>query len=944
MKAPYGTALAANDLRVLWEDGTRAFCRGWRRSSDGQPTAVLALFLTAEHPLPESLDRLSHEYRLRDQLDGAWALRPLDLAREQGRTVLVLDDPGGEPLEVLLRAPLGVEGFLRLAIGIAVALGKLHQCGLIHKDLKPAHILVNCADGRVRLTGFGLASRLPRERQASAPPQSIAGTLAYMAPEQTGWMNRSIDARSDLYALGVTLYRMLTGVLPFSASDPMEWVHCHVARKPATPHERSHTVPIQLSAIVMKLLAKSAEERYQTATGLERDLRSCLNHWETQGCIDQFPLGQRDTPDRLLIPEILYGRKGEIDRLLGIFDRIVRREVPELVLVSGYSGIGKSSVVNELRKVLVPPRGLFAAGKFDQYERDVPYATLVQAFQGLVRSLLSGSDGELARWRDDLLEALGPNGRLMVDLVPELELLIGEQLPVPELPAHQAQGRFQLVFRRFISVFARPEHPLALFLDDLQWLDAATLDLLEDLSTRSDPLPLLLIGAYRDNEVSAQHPLMQKLDAIRTAGGRLTEITLAPLDLQHLSQLIADTLRCEAGRAAPLAELVYGKTAGNPFFVIQFLYALADGGMLTYEHDSAHWSWDIDRIHGKGYTDNVVDLMLDRLTRLPAGTLRALQILACVGNSAHIATLSIVLESSAERLQAALWEAVHQELLERRNDAYVFVHDRVREAAYSLIPEETRAADHLRIGRLLMAQTPAEQREEAIFEVVSHLNRGSALMTSQDERELLAELDLIAGQRAKGSAAYASALSYLIAGSALLAPDSWERRHELTFALEVNRAECEVLAAELADVEQRLSALSMRAVSAVEGAMVACLRSDLYHLTLGQDSRAVTVGLDYLRGVGIDWPPHPTEGDVRAEYQRIWSQLGSRTIEDLVNLPLITDTTCLAILDVLTRIAIPRSVTNVNLSALMICRAVNLSLEYGNCDASCAHYASSGAL
>ena len=536
-----------------------------------------------------------------------------------------------------------IEKFLRLAVSLAAALGRLHERGLIHKDIKPTNILVNSATDQVWLTGFGIASRLPRERQSPEPPEFIAGTLAYMAPEQTGRMNRSIDSRSDLYALGVTFYEMLTGSLPFTASDPMEWVHCHIARPPAPPSERLKNLPGSVSAIIMKLLAKTAEERYQTAAGVESDLRRCLAEWETRGDIDEFPLGEHDTPDRLLIPEKLYGRAAEIDTLLAAFDRVVAGGRPELVLVSGYSGIGKSSVVNELHKPLVPPRGLFASGKFDQYKRDIPYATLAQAFQSLIRPLLSKSEAELREWRDALAEALDPNGQLMVDLVPELKHIIGEQPPVPELPPQDAQGRFQLVFRRFISVFARPEHPLALFLDDLQWLDAATLDLLEDLLTRPDVQQhLLLIGAYRDNEVDRTHPLMRKLEAIRQAGAIVQDIVLAPLAREDLGQLIADSLHCEPERATPLAQLIHEKTTGNPFFAIQFISALAEEALLTFDHGEARWSWDLNRIHAKGYTDNVVDLMVGKLNRLPGETQKALQQLACLGNSAEFAMLRMV--------------------------------------------------------------------------------------------------------------------------------------------------------------------------------------------------------------------------------------------------------------------------------------------------------------
>ena len=392
----------------------------------------------------------------------------------------------------------------------------------------------------------------------------------------------------------------------------------------------------------MKLLAKTAEERYQTAAGVEADLRRCLAEWEAHGRIDPFALGTHDTPDRLLIPEKLYGREREIETLLASFDRVVADGTPELVLVSGYSGIGKSSVVNELHKALVPPRGLFASGKFDQYKRDIPYATLGQAFQSLVRSLLSQSEAELGRWRDSLSEALGPNGQLIVNLVPELELVIGKQPPVADLPPQDAQNRFQMVFRRFLGVFARKEHPLALFLDDLQWLDAATLDLLEHLVTHSEVRHLLLVGAYRDNEVGPAHPLLRTLEAIRAADARVHEIVLAPLELDDVGRLIADALHCEPERARPLAELVQEKTGGNPFFAIQFFIALADEGLLAFDPVASAWQWNIDRIRAKSYTDNVVDLMAGKLKRLSATTQEALKQLACLGNVAEIATLTLV--------------------------------------------------------------------------------------------------------------------------------------------------------------------------------------------------------------------------------------------------------------------------------------------------------------
>ena len=618
-----------------------------------------------------------------------------------------------------------------------------------------------------------------------------------MAPEQTGRMNRSVNSRSDLYACGVILYEMLTGVLPFSAADPMEWIHCHIAREPTPPNERLNGVPASLSAIVMKLLAKSAEDRYQTAAGLEADLRRCQAQWEAHGRIDPFPLGTRDASERLLLPERLYGREREIDALLAAFDRVVADGATELMLVSGYSGIGKSSVVNELHKALVPPRGLFASGKFDQYKRDIPYATLAQAFQSLVRHILGKSEVELGEWRDALREALGANGGLIVNLVPELELVIGKQPPVADLPPQDAKNRFQMVFRRFFSVFARKEHPLALFLDDLQWLDAATLDLIEHLATHSEVQHLLLVGAYRDNEVGPSHPLLRTLEAIRSVGLRVQEIALAPLGYDDVGKLVSEGLHCGPERARPLARLVYDKTGGNPFFAIQFITGLYEEGLLAFDPVAPGWQWDMDRIRAKGYTDNVVDLMVEKLKRLSAFTQEALKLLACLGAVAEIAILALVQRDTEEAIHTALWEAVHAELVLREDSAYRFLHDRIQQAAYSLILDEHRADIHLRIGRALLASMSADQLAEHLFDVANQFNRAAGRLIDRDEKAQVATIDLRAGRKAKASAAYASACVYLTAGMDLLDDSDWGSHYELMFSLRLERAECAYLTGRL---------------------------------------------------------------------------------------------------------------------------------------------------
>lgn len=923
-------------LTPLWEEGDLVFCQASLTDESGGQRDSLAVVPAADDPAQATLARLNHEYGLRHHLDDEWALRPIRFVNERMRTALFLESSEGAPLTRFLRRPLELRQFLRLAVALASALGQMHRCGLVHKDLKPSNMLIERAGERVRFTGFGLATQLLRERRAPEPPELIAGTLAYMAPEQTGRMNRSIDSRSDLYSLGVVLYEMATGELPFTASEPMEWVHCHTARVPKPPCERSANVPSAVSAIIMRLLAKNAEHRYQTASGLEHDLRVCLGLCEAGECIAEFPLGKYDTPDRLLVPEKLYGREHEIEALLGAFQRCVEGGAPEFVLVAGYSGIGKSAVVGELHRVLVPRRGWFAAGKYDKNKRDIPYSTLAQAFQTLVRMLLGKSDSELAAFRAELREALGQDGQLMIDLVPELRLVVGDQAPVAPLPPQDERRRFQQVFRRFLGVFARPEHPLALFLDDLQWLDAATLDLLHDIVTDSELTHLLLVGAYRDNEVRHDHPLSHALEVMRRAGARVRQIVLGPLSRQDAARLIADALHSELERVLPLAGLILEKTGSNPFFVIQFLTALVEEGLVVFDHAQARWSWDLARIEAKGYTDNVADLMVTKLRRLSDDTQRALQELACLGNGAQSGVLALIHGTSQEALGTDLLEALKAELLVESAGTYRFVHDRVQEAAYSTIPEKLRPERHLRIGRLLHAELQAEQREDSIFEIANQLNRGATLVTANEERIELAEVNLAAGRRAKASAAYSSALAYLSSGARLLDREDQER-FRLRFDLEFQLAECEILTGSHLLAEERLARLATEAQALVDRAAVACLRADLY-TNLDLAERAVETALEFLRSVGIVWSAHPSDAEVSEEFERIGRTLGDRSIESLIDLPPVEDAHCRAILDVLTSMQGPAHFVDGNLVSLLIARMANISLEHGNAAGSCFAY------
>jgi PAS domain S-box-containing protein len=895
------------------------------------------LLVAAEETSPGCVERLEHEYSLQSELDADWAARPVALTHDNGRMTLVLEDPGGTPLDRLLGRPLDVSHFLRIAIPLAGALRHVHERGLIHKDIKPANILVESASSGVWLMGFGIASRVPRERQAPEPPETITGTLAYMAPEQTGRMNRSVDSRSDLYALGITFYELLTGALPFTAADPIELIHCHIAREPVPPHELASALPDPLSMIVMKLLAKTAEERYQTAAGVEADLRKCLTAWESFGRIEPFPLGLQDASDRLMIPEKLYGREGEIATLLAAFDRVVKHGGSELVLVSGYSGIGKSSVVNELHKVIVLPRGIFISGKFDLRLRDTPHSTLAQAFQGLVQQLLNGHADDIARWRDAIKEAVGNQGRLLTDLIPDLARLIGPQPTIAVLSPVDAELRFQTVFQRFVGVFARAEHPLVIFVDDLQWLDPATLTLIEYLLLHPDTRHLLLIGAYRDNEVDSTHPLMLKLEAFRRAGARLDQIVLGPLSVDNVNQLLCDTLRRAPDEIRLFAELVHRRSSGNPFFAGQFLTSLAEEALVEFDPRSRSWTWNFDAIVDKKFSDNPVDLMIGRLRRLAPAAQEALKLLACLGNHADFATLAKLRSESDEAVHASFRDAVRAGAAVPREGRYRFFHDRVQEAAYALIPSEGRAELHLRIARLLVAETEPERIAEKIYDLVNQLNLGSALISEWPEKLRAAELNFIAGRKAKASTAYASASNYLAAGIAILSDEGWQRSYDLMLGLFLERAECEILNSNVEQAAGLVEVLLIKAQSKIDQAEI-CRLHMLLQLRQGNYAPAVRTALECLRTFGVDLPDTPTPDQMRAEYEEMRRTLGDRPIESLVDLPMMDDPEVRAVMKLFSALGELAYHADGDLFQVISCWMVKLTCRHGTSEYSTIGY------
>jgi predicted ATPase/signal transduction histidine kinase len=837
-----------------------------------------------------------------------------------------------QSLHTLLGTPMEPGRFLQLAVGMAAALAELHQQGIIHKHLTPDCIFIDPKTNSVTITGYSPASLRPLAEYPSLKAVGeTEGMPAYMSPEQTGRMNRTVDYRTDFYSLGVVFYQMLTGRLPFNADNILEWVHCHIARMPVPPGEVVPEVSAVLSEFVMKLLAKDAEDRYQTASGQAADLKNCLRQWEASNRIEPFPLGTEDIVDRLLIPQKLYGRDREFTILRDAFTRVLSTGNPEVIMVAGYSGSGKTTLIRELHKTVLSARGYFVSGKFDPSKRTIPYPALPQVFRELSPQILSESEERVARWKRRIQEALGSNGQLLVDVIPELALIIGPQPPVPELPPIESRNRFTMVFREFVRVFTQKERPLVIFLDDLQWIDIPELQLLTYIVTHSEMKHLLLIGAYRDNEVEPSHPLIGALEEIRRSKASLQIIPLSSLSMEALSQFLTDTFHTDRGQVEPLTRLVYEKTGGNPFFVIQFVKMLSDEGLVRFDNTDRRWGWDIDRIREKGYTDNVADLMAGKLGRLSKRTVEEMRLAACLSSRFDLRTLALISGTSDEETRQGLAEAVREGLLLRSNGDYSFLHDRIQEAAYSLIPEAERPRLHLRIGRMLVSRLPEGEIEERIFALVNQLNRGAGLITDSREKEALAQMNFRAGRKAKASSAFSSARNYFAQCVALLPPDAWSSRYEETFAAHLELAECEFLTGNFASETMLTNLLFANARSAIDRATVYRLRIRLHQIA-GRAQEAVTAVHDALRllGVGLPDSDEAIQTATEAQIRKVTVNLRGRRIADLVDAPKAADPTIQMIISLIaesipsTYIASPRDF------ALLTSKGVNASLCHGN--------------
>ncbi|KPA17494.1 multi-sensor signal transduction multi-kinase [Candidatus Magnetomorum sp. HK-1] len=941
------------DIEELYHSTDTIILRGKRQKNN---ESIILKILNKHFPSPIEIARFRHEYDILQNLQIRGVINVIAFEFHNNMPVLVLKDIEGSQYlkQILSECPSQIQTFLKISIQICEIIAQIHQRHIVHKDIKPNNFVFSQKLEQVFLIDFGISTRLTNEAQEMKSANALQGTLAYISPEQTGRVNRSLDYRTDLYSLGVTFYELLSGQLPYEEIDPMGWVYAHIAKKTIPLYQRNPKIPKIISDIVMKLMSKNAEDRYQSAYALKLDLELCLSQLNKNGKIDYFPIARRDIPYQLCIPQKLYGREKEIETLTQLFNEVSLGK-SEMVLVSGYSGIGKSMLVNEIRKSMTQRRGYFIAGKYDQLQRNIPYSAIILAFQSLVRYLLTETKEEIQQLKERLLKALGPNGQVLIDVIPDMELIIGKQPPVIQLGPTESQNRFNMVFQDMIGVLTQKENPVTIFLDDLQWVDSASLNLIERFITNPDSRYFLLIGAYRDNEIHKAHPLIITISTIQKSK-TIQNINLKPLTLNNLNQLIFETLQQPYDTCLPLTQLIYNKTQGNPFFFNEFLKTLYQRNLLRINHIEGIWEWDLQHINEQGITDNVVELMISRIHELPIETQDVLKLAACIGNKFELNILCLIFEKSLSETIKMLWKAVEEELviatsefdylynlacqdktyhevLEKMVEGTErFLHDRVQQAAYSLIPDKDKKHFHLKIGWLLLNNINNEKLDESIFTIVGHLNNGWELIDNHDQKLRLARLNLQAGKKAKNATAYSAGIDYLTIAMNLLPEHTWENQYNLTFEIKINLAECSYLSGDFINTEKLFVELLKQARSIKDQVNVYLIQMHQFHLQSRlKEAFQLQLSALSLLGITITNSEEDMQMLLQKELQTLPQLLGDRQISDLLNASEMNDDTIMSIMTILGRIWITVYILGNKTFLEWVCvKMTNLSLKYGN--------------
>ncbi|MCB2185502.1 MAG: AAA family ATPase [Deltaproteobacteria bacterium] len=926
------------NIRKIYDSSKTIVFRA-TRATDSLPV----ILKTIKAPLLDNdrISRFEQAYQIISSLVTEGVIKCYGLERHGQKPVLILEDIGADSLDRLMsKQRLDVALALRLAIRIAAVLARIHSRLVIHKDINPANIIWNPANDEFRIIDFDIASFAARQKIALIPPDYLEGTLSYISPEQTGRMNRVLDYRTDYYSLGATLYEMLTGVPPFQAQDSMELLHCHLAVKPIPPHERTPGLAPILSEIVLKLMSKNPEERYQSALGLQHDLEKCLQDLSTTGSLSSFPLGRLDYSDRFQIPQKLYGRGQQAEEILSAFARICDGKA-EFLFISGYSGVGKTSLVHEIYRPITEKRGYFIEGKFDQFQRNIPYYAWIQAFKTATNFWLMEGEDKLAAWREAITAAVGDNGRVLTEVIPDLELIIGPQPPIPVLGGQESQNRFNYVFTNFIKAIACEEHPFVIFLDDLQWIDTASLNLLRLLAADDELSHLLIIGAYRDNEVDESHPLLLEINDLKARNPRLHQMSVGNLSREEVRSLVAESLNCSPTGTGSLNDLVYGKTLGNAFFVHQLLYTLNEEGLLYFDETTRGWRWDLEAMQNLVISENVVHLLIQKLHRLPALTQDFLKLAACIGSRFSLKMLAIIAETTENQARENLQPALREGYIHPLEADQKFAHDRIQQAAYLLISERDREAVHWRIGRLLLQQILPEKREESLFDLVGHLNKGHKLIQEPDERKELIRLNLSAGKKANASTAYGPGQSYYAFALRLLQENDWQDDYQLSLLAHQEAVETAYLNHDFPTMESLAAMVLEQAQTLSDKIPVYEVLIQAY-ATQSNIHKSIETALHVLKLLQAELPENPEQTDIAEAMQTINQLMAAQMVADLDQLPEMDQPEVLNTMRILASIVAPSYNANPHLMILIVLKMVILSIQHGNTPLSTVAYSMYG--
>ena len=938
---------------AIQEDENTATYRGYR---NGDQQRVIIKLLKAEYPTSTNIALFERDYQITKRLRSAKILKVHHLEKYNNRVALIFEDFAGKPLQQYLKdKPIGISDFLIIAIKISESLATVHSNNIIHKNLSTQAIWINTLD-QIKLTNFSVASLISDKHKTNY----LAENLSYISPEQTGRINRVVNFRTDFYSLGVIFFEMLAGHLPFPASDPMELIHSHIAKQPLWLYELNKKIPIVVSNIVAKLLSKSAEDRYQSASGLKYDLEKCLEQWSKKRKIDEFILAKKDRINQLQISQKLYGREQEVSQLLNIFKRASPDTKTEIVLVSGLSGVGKTALVNEIKETVFDQSGYFVSGKFSSIKRNIPYDPIIQAFQSLIQQLLTESDNEIKIWQKNILAALGSNHQIIVDVIPKLEFIVGQVSPVAQLTTQESEKRFNYIFQQFINVFTKKRHPLVLFFDDLQWADPASLKLIQLLVNQPESKYLLIIGSLREDEINDSHPLNLMLNEFKKSEVKVNQVFLAPLNLNSVNKLIADMLEFELDTVKSLSELIFRKTNGNPFFINQLLQTLYQRKLLYFNDKKFCWTWKLEEISKIDITENVVNFLIKKINNLSTEAQKLLKIAACIGNSFELNILSLVYKKPQEKVSNILIEVVQEGLIlptsscssliqnhnqDELNTYYCFVHDKIQQAAYSLLTVNQKRLFHLQIGRVMLNYTYRNKLEENLFEIVNQFNSGIELVTHQNEIDELAKLNLLAGKKAKASTAYESACQYLEKAQEILSKnqDTWKNYYRLMFSLNLELSECKYLSGRFEEAEKIFNLVLQQSQTKLEMAKVYILKINLY-TDRGNLKQAIDIGLEAVKLFKITLPPKNIKLAISREIEKVQTKIGDQHIKDLYNLPEATDKSAVAIMNIFMSLAASTYFINLDLWALLMLKMINLSLKYGNTEVSSFAYSAYGLL